>query len=375
MKWICCLLVGLCAGELSAAGPTVTTMRVPDGGLQPQVTTDGSGGAHMVFLKGDPRRCDVFYVRSTDGGATWSQPIRVNTQSGSAVAMGTIRGAQLALGKNGRVHVAWNGSREAGAGMLYARWNDAGTAFEPQRNLMHWTQHLDGGGSVAADGAGNVYVIWHAAPPDAKSEQDRRMYVASSADDGKTFAREAEMPSSVKGVCPCCSVRAFADGRGGLFVLYRAAATAMDRDMVLLATNDPSAAMKTTLIHPWQVGICPMSSASFVPTATGLLGAWETAGQVYFGLVNPLTFSVEKPLAAPGDGQRKHPVLATNGRGDVFLAWTEGTGWQRGGAVAWQVFDKNGQPITGTNGRVDGVPVWGLAAAFARADGSFVVVY
>ena len=33
--------------------------------------------------------------------------------------------------------------------------------FEPQRNLMQETFALDGGGSVAADAEGNVYVAWH----------------------------------------------------------------------------------------------------------------------------------------------------------------------------------------------------------------------
>ena len=118
-----------------------------------------------------------------------------------------------------------------------------------------------------------------------------------------------------------------------------------------------------------------MSSASFAATSSGSLAAWETAGQVYFGTVNPATLAVV-PTVAPGNGKgRKHPVLATNARGDVLLAWTEGTGWQRGGAVVWQVFDKAGQPVGGASGRKDGVPVWGLAAAFARSDGSFVVVY
>jgi hypothetical protein len=37
----------------------------------------------------------------------------VNSQPESAIAAGTIRGAQLAIGKAGRVHVAWNGSQNA----------------------------------------------------------------------------------------------------------------------------------------------------------------------------------------------------------------------------------------------------------------------
>ena len=69
--------------------------------------------------------------------------------------------------------------------MLYTRLNDAGTAFEPERNLMHRSFGLDGGGSIAADRAGNVYVAWHGIPLDVKSgsgpegEARRQVWIAS----------------------------------------------------------------------------------------------------------------------------------------------------------------------------------------------------
>jgi hypothetical protein len=58
----------------------------------------------------------------------------------------------------------------------------------------------------------------------------------------------------------------------------------------------------------------------------------------------------------------------------MLLVWTEGTGWQRGGALAWQLFDKSGKPLD-EKGRQDGVPVWSFGAAYAKEDGSFVVLY
>jgi len=57
-----------------------------------------------------------------------------------------------------------------------------------------------------------------------------------------------------------------------------------------------------------------------------------------------------------------------------LLVWAEGTGWEKGGAVAWQLFDPSGKP-TAEKGRADGVPVWGLVAAVPRADGSFTIFY
>jgi hypothetical protein len=147
----------------------------------------------------------VLYARANDGGATFSSALQVNT-TGSATAAGTIRRAQMALGKDGRVHVAWNSSSEAklegplnpdsgkpGAAMLYSRLDDSGTAFEPVRNLVHRSFGLDGGGSVSADGSGNVYVVWHGIPTDTKSgagaegEARRQVWVAKSENDGRTF--------------------------------------------------------------------------------------------------------------------------------------------------------------------------------------------
>jgi hypothetical protein len=48
--------------------------------------------------------------------------------------------------------------------------------------------------------------------------------------------------------------------------------------------------------------------------------------------------------------------------------------WDQGGAVAWQVYDKDGRP-TARRGRARGVPVWSLVAVFARPDGGFTILY
>jgi hypothetical protein len=93
-----------------ARGADISVVRVPKGGIQPQAVVDGTGILHLLYYLGDPMHGDLFYVKSSDLGASWSSPLRVNSESGTAIAAGTIRGGQIALGKNGRIHVAWNGS-------------------------------------------------------------------------------------------------------------------------------------------------------------------------------------------------------------------------------------------------------------------------
>ena len=84
---------------------------------------------------------------------------------------------------------------------------------------------------------------------------------------------------------------------------------------------------------------------------------------------------MSKPVAPPGSAKRKHPVAVANAAGEVLLAWTEGTGWQRGGTVAWQLFDATGKPTDVKGREAGGVPVWGLVAAVAQANGSFVIFH
>src|SRR5579872_4230394 len=172
-------------------------VRVPDRGLQPQAMVDPEGTLPLILLADEPAAANVYYVKKPAGSDTFSKPIRVNSQPGSAIAIGSIRGAHLALGKANRVHVAWNGSGTAepkgqgvkyGNPMLYTRLGDDGT-FEPQRNVISKAYGLDGGGSVAADLEGNVYVAWHAG--DGTGEENRRVWLARSTDEGQTFDRES----------------------------------------------------------------------------------------------------------------------------------------------------------------------------------------
>ncbi len=370
----------LAAAVLTAA--EVRVQRAPAGALQPQAIMDAGGTLHLVYLKGEPKGCDVFYARRAAGKTTFSQPLRVNSQPGSAVAVGTIRGAQFALGKGGRVQVVWNGSMQAtpkpptqSAPLLYSRLNDTGTAFEPQRNLITGTQHLDGGGTVAADAAGNVYVLWHSAPPDNKvGESGRAVFLVRSRDEGRTFEPERLVSPEPTGACGCCGMRAFTDTQGNLFALYRSAANGLNRDMTLLVSRDQGGRFTSQPVHRWRIAQCPMSSEFFIEARGQVLAAWETEGPVQFADVpgaDLKQLSVRKPTSVT---KGKHPVLAVNAAGETLLVWTEGTGWQRGGSVAWQVFGLDGRPV-GEPQRRAGLPVWGLAAAVADPDGGFTILY
>jgi hypothetical protein len=363
----------------------VTTVRVPNRGIQPQVAVDDKGTLHLIYFAGDPAHGDLYYVHSADAGASFSDPIRVNHEAGSATAVGNIRGAHLAAGRNGRIHVAWNGTRLLSPDaansaaqrlpMLYTRTNDAGTAFEAERNVIQSSFGIDGGGALAADRSGRVYVLWHAPAPGHIGEEHRRVWIARSSDDGKTFDRERPAFEQSTGACGCCGMAATADRKGHLYALFRSATEMVHRDIYLLTSGDGGDHFQGANIAPWNVGACVMSSESVSEGPAGVLAAWEQIGQVFYGVVNPKTHQMTESVPAPGQATlRKHPVVVGNSRGDVLMAWTEGMAWKKPGSLSWALFDAFGR-VQGKAASALDVPVWSLVAAFARPDGGFTVVY
>jgi hypothetical protein len=374
-----------CLGFASFAHADVVLLKTPHRRIQPQAVVDAHGNLHLLYFVGTPANGNLMYVRRDMGKKDFTTPIQVNSQEGSAVATGTIRGGHLALGKNGRVHVAWNGSMKAepknpiqGMPMMYARLADDGKRFEPQRNLMTQSAILDGGGSLTADAKGNVYVAWHGLGKElVKGENNRKVWVSVSKDDGKTFAAEQPAWNENTGACGCCGMRGFTDLKGNAYFLYRAASEKINRGMYILSSMDLGKTFSGRQLDNWKIYSCPMSSEAFAEGPNGIVAAWDNDGRIQHVLIQPnvkLANLVPVQVRSIGGANQKHPSLAFNKNGEMLLAWTEGTGWNRGGALVWQKFDKTGNATE--SGRRDGaIPVWGLPSVIAEPDGRFVILH
>jgi len=365
------IMLGLVA-PVSWAAQTVSFERLPAGGVQPQSMVDVAGTVHLVYLTGDARASDVAYTFRPVDQKEFAPVIKVNHQPGSAVAAGTIRGVQLAVDKDGAVHVLWNGSQTAtpkqgeGSPLLYARKLPGAKEFELERNLMTKTYALDGGGSLATGPGGQVYVAWHASRLATPGKEiDRAAFLAVSSDGGKTFAAEREVSPPKSGACACCGLRLAVDEQGAVDLVFRAAFTVLDRDILWLRSNDRGKTFTVVQRDAWKTGQCPMSSAWLRDD----WAAWEANGQVKFTRRDgSVTFS---PV---GEVRRKHPVAVPAPDGSTLVIWTEGTGWNKGGSVAWQIIGKDGQ-AEGPIQKRAGLPVWGLVTAWPSPQSGWVVLY
>jgi hypothetical protein len=356
--------------------PIVTLVSLPDGGIQPQALVDPAGVLHVLYFTGTPAAGDLYYVRRESQKGAFSKPVRVNSLPGSALATGSVRGGQFALGRNGRIHVAWHGAKDIGSGaaaqtpVWYARLADGGGAFGPQVNVAVSSEGIDGS-TIAADGAGNVYVAWHARGA-KDGEANRTVYVARSTDDGAHFAREAAVAQASTGACACCGLRALADRSGTPQILYRAATDGVHRAATWLTLSKTFP--KPVALQNWDLNVCPMSTFAMAQDGSTLIAAWETAQQIYYSRLDPARQTFSPPAAVDGRASRKHPSIAANVDGVGVVAWAEGTAWARGGTLAWQSFDRSGQRLGGAS-KAAVVPAWGLVAVVANRDGSFAILH
>jgi len=371
------LLAALAAAAAPAPAPRVDHLVVPDGGIQPQAAIDARGTIHLIYYKGPASGGDLFYVRRGAADAAFSAPIRINSEPGSAIAAGAVRGGRLALGRHGWIHVAWNASHpvdrngEAITPMWYARLAPSARAFEAQRAIGTHVKFLDGGGTVAADPAGHVYVVWHAAGEEA-GEMHRAVLVAASNDDGARFAPE-KVFANEGGACGCCGASALVDPAGRLQVLYRAAGGGMHRDATWM-TVDARRALPTVRLQAWELPACPMTTFAIAQAPGTLVGAWMVQQQIYTSDLPPETRTPSAPSAMAGRTPRNHPAIAINAAGDRLFAWIEGAMRSHDGSVAWEMRDRSGARLA-SEAAAGAIPPLSLVTAVSRPDGSFVIIY
>jgi hypothetical protein len=364
---------------LLAASPVlagVKVLQVPDKGVQPQVLVDRQGRLHLIYLAGPAPTSDVFHRVLDATTLTFGEAARINHKPGNAMAVGSIRGAQCALGKDDRLHVVWNGSGKGPDGkpqaeVLYTH-SDGRGGYEPERGLMTTGKHLDGGATVAADATGMVHVLWHAAPletPQGSGEGARRVYMTSSKDDGQSFEKEQLCAGVSPGVCACCSIRAQVMA-GELVALYRIA-SGNNRGIQLLRRGRGADSFVRQEVQDWPIKMCPMSSSCLLAGKQSL-AAWETGGEVWMASLDQLSAPTKI-----GSANAKHPSLAQSPEGDILVTWAMNTGWQRGGQAAWSLRSAKGHVIE--EGPADRsvlkVPVWSFPAAAYVPGLGFVVVH
>jgi len=339
---------------VSHAAERVEVVKIPGASNVMKAQRGADGAIHVAFdAAGGPQ-----YVKSTDGGKTFSAPLALVDQASRKPGLEFITW-DLAVSTDGRVHVALGSNAwklklpQDQWGYFYASLAPGAKAFSPLRNLNHKPSE---GFSLATGNDGSVTANFLSG----------KLYTMTSRDGGATFSAYAEIDPSLE-PCKCCTTSTAYGPDGRLAMLYRQE-TNNDRDihLVLSGQSEGKPSDARISVTPWKLQGCPMTYFAIRGTDSGYVAAWPTKGQIYFARLG-------KDGAVLPPGEIKTP--GTNGMrtGIVALSAKDGAtliAWKNQEVLGWQLYDAQGQAI----GSAGSAPSLGSgAAAVVLPDGRFMV--
>src|SRR6266446_1609018 len=143
-----------------------------------QIAVDLGGNINVVWENNSPGNFDVFYSRSADNGTTFSIPKNLSND------LGHSRNPQIAVDSSGSVNVLWadNVPPNFNTDVFFVRSNDGGATFSAVRNLSN-NVGFSASPWLTVDAGGNVNVTWEDSTPG-----NRDIFFAQSTDGGATFS-------------------------------------------------------------------------------------------------------------------------------------------------------------------------------------------
>ncbi len=349
------LLGVLLVSQAGAQTNRLNLIRVPAVGHPVKASLDADGAIHLLLDSPE----GPIYLKSPDGGRTFNDPITIVDAASQRPGL-IFSGEDIAIGANGRVHVAMSNNAwklklpQEDWGLYYASLAPGAKAFSPVRNLNRKPSE---GFSLAASGRGDV-AAWFLSG---------KLYTMNSRDGGETFTAFAE-PDPAWSPCECCTTSLAYGADGKLAMLYRER-TDNERDMfvVILDQLGASKPLRNRISDTlWKIEACPMTYFTINRANHGYVAAWPTKGRVYFARLDR-DGQVLPPgeIKTPGtSGMRNHLLAVTASDGVTLVAW------KHDDLLGWQTYDATGQP-QGTPASANS-PGSG-AAGVAMSDGRFLL--
>jgi hypothetical protein len=153
-------------------GPGIVAYRDVCPCCRTSIVSDDDGVVFVAFRTARDNLRDVVVTRSTDGGVSFGEVVRVH-DDGWLIDACPHAGPSLALDGAGRLHVAWYTGAPERQGLWHAVSDDGGLTFSPPTPILAEGWVPPSQVRLATDNEGSVWAAW-----DDRREEDRRVYAA-----------------------------------------------------------------------------------------------------------------------------------------------------------------------------------------------------
>lgn len=284
---------------------------------------------------------DLYFARSTDGGKTFSAPVRVNGKPGELWGFATSR-PRVAVSKSGIIHVFYHGNRREPSAprqavdARYTRSVDGGKTFEMARTLNTEGQGYDDGelneahcfGTMGVAPNGDVHAYWIDTRHMKSAEDNGAIYGVVSRNEGKTF--EAEKLIVQSEACPCCQLNVAFAPDGKALLTLRSVGADGSRNAAFKVSADRGKTFSASVNvsdKKWKINACPLKPLAVTSDSKGHIYATWYAGEenppgVFFAVSADKGQTFGKPLRLHDEAKLSDHsnIIATND-GAVRVIW------------------------------------------------------
>lgn len=281
--------------------------------FDPVVETDGAGHISVVWRNTLYDVWDVYYCRSIDGGVTWRSPVNI---SGN---IGFSEYPDISLNSGGVIYVVWEDRTLGNREIYFSRSTSSGSTWSPFLNLS------DGPGEssysrIKADNSGNLHVVWEEEPVAADTLSD--ILYRRSGDGGVTWtpAAKISLHPEINDWWPSMDV----DGAGNVYVVWQHGVGGNIRvyfscSMDGGATWSQPVEVSNTLNAWWpEIDVDDSGHVNVVwsegPAPSDHVIKFRRSSD------NGSTWG-EIITVSAGSGDARGPAIASNSSGKVFLVW------------------------------------------------------
>jgi hypothetical protein len=285
----------------------------PADSLSPQLAVDAAGNINIVW-ESDDIKFGVLFSHSTDGGATFSTPLDLATNTGGSFA------AQLALASDGSINVVWEDDTNSGSSISYSRSSDNGATFSAPKNLSSANSF---GSQIAVDASGNIFVIWADSTPG-----NLDIFFSRSIDQGATFSTPKNLSNT-----PSTSLHAHiaVAATSGVYVVWEEniAADSNNKDLFFARSSDSGGTFSAPANLSNTFG--NSTNAWLIVDPTGAIDlSWEddTTGltNILFSRSQDAGATFSNPQNLSNDsGSSSDSQIAADKNGDLNVVWSDDT--------------------------------------------------
>lgn len=146
------------------------------GAFAPRVALDSTGAVNIVWRDLKDSLGKAVFVRSTDQGATFTEPLDVSRSSGVAFD------PEIAVDPSDAINVAWQDTAPGTSVIMFSRSTDGGQTFSQPRQVSTGTGRATEA-AIASDSQGRLSVVWV-----DENTGNAEAYYSRSTDNGRTFS-------------------------------------------------------------------------------------------------------------------------------------------------------------------------------------------